>query len=348
MERNKKLVAISFLCWIVATMHPSSGVTCIGPSEWGGRFGDQMIMYVKSRWIAYKYDLLFFYKPFCYSDQLMMHELDTIWQSEIQKTFEQKRLIKDIGNNNLDTIISKDTSTLYIVHYYFMQPQWGPHQKTYDSQEICEWKDLINDKKFREDLRSVIAPRISIQQLDLPANRISVAVHVRKGGGFDHPLLSPQLYDYDSAMAEIIMSEQLPVYHTKIIYSDRVWPLKFPPDQYYIEQIKHISDLLNNAPLYVHLFTDHQDPSALAATYQAAVNKPNIIFGCREQDNHHSKNVLEDLFAMAQCDCLIRSGSNFPQISQLIGKHRIVIYPQSAKWLGKTMVVDQIGIWING
>lgn len=345
MKKNKKIAIISFVlvCLVHALPAHAAAVTYLDSSQWGGRFGDKMIMYVKARWIAFTYNIPFFYKPFQYSDQLMMHEMDTPWQPSLHATFKKKtHILKSIETDQLNALITQGTDQLYIIHYYFMLPQWGLYQQQYDSQEVSEWKDLITNEQFRTELRQVISPRRPIETCSLPPDRISVAVHVRKGGGFDRPLLSLPLYD-----DHLIMIESYLPYTTKEIYSDRVWPLKFLPDQYYIDQIRRISELLNNAPLYVHIFTDHQDPSALAALYKAAVNKPNIIYGYREQDNHHSKNILEDLFGIAKCDCLIRGGSNFPQIAQLISKHRIVIYPQSIKWIGRIMVVDKVGTIFN-
>lgn len=317
-------------------------VTHTGTEDWGGRFGDQVIMYIKAKWVAYKYNAPFFYRPFPFSDQLMMHELDTPWNPQVRRKFKRMKVLKNIENSNLDTIINQDTHDLYVIHYYFMQSHWGSYQQQYDSQEISEWKDVIHDNKFRDELRKVIRPRTPIKICSLPPDRISVAVHVRKGGGFDWPLLSQQEYDQEK-----VESENVDPYTTNDIYSDRVWPLKFPPDQFYINQIKHISNLLKDAPLYVHIFTDHQDPSALVERYKNAINKPNIIYGCRTQMNHHSKNISEDLFSMAQCDYLIRGGSNFPQIAQLIGNHRIVLFPRSMKWINKTMIIDPASTIIN-
>ena len=76
-----------------------------------------------------------------------------------------------------------------------------------------------------------------------------------------------------------------------------------------------------------------------------AVSKENITFDCRKEGNYHAHNVVEDMAAMAQYDCLIRSGSNYPQISQLMGNHRIVIYPKSCRWIGKNLIIDDVGIF---
>ena len=122
-------------------------------------------------------------------------------------------------------------------------------------------------------------------------------------------------------------------------YADKLWPMKFVPDTYFISQIKYLSELLENQPLYIHLFTDFHSPKLLVEKYERALNKKNIIFGCREIGNDHCTCTLEDLFNMTYFDYFIRGGSNYAQIAQLIGRYKIVIYPKSASWHGNQMKV---------
>ncbi len=338
-QRNMLLILVTVGINIIA--QPSI-ITYLGTSGWGGRFGDQMMMYIKAKWVASHHKMPFYYKQFKYSEQLMMHEMETPWNPNLGKQFSYQKELRNI-ETNLDAHIQKQNNGLYIVHYYFMMPHWGQHQTLYDSQEIAEWSDVIDNEQFRDELRKTIAPRYVLNTIVPPEGRISIAVHVRKGGGFDWPLLSLQQYDLNELDAE-----NTEPYITQDIYSDRFWPLKFPPDQFYIDQIKRISTLLQDAPLYVHVFTDDSNPQKIVESYQQAVNKPNILYGCRTSKNHHTANILEDLFSMAQCDCFIRAGSNFPQIAQLIGKHRIVIFPKSMKWIGKVMIIDDVGTIMKG
>lgn len=338
--KYKKRILLT-LAIISSTSNPilcTNAITYMDNSEWGGRFGDKLIMYIKAKWVAHQYNVPFYYKPFSYSDQLMMHELETWHTPNLPRQFSQHTTLQYVSEN-FGTNLQQNNETLYTIHYYFMPPSWGNYQKKYDSQEVSMWIGAINNETFRNELRRVIKPRNALNVIQLPEDKISVAVHVRKGGGFDWPLLSPQQYN-----ANNLDTQNTPPYETQEIYSDRAWPLKFVPDQFYIDQIKKISEMLDNTPIHVQIFTDDQNPQALLETYKAAVNKPNVSYGCRKEVNHHTKNVLQDLFSMAQCDCLIRAGSNFPQIAQLIGNHRIVLFPKSMKWLGKTMIVDEVGI----
>lgn len=331
----RKLVLLLFLFSFVRCY--SAAVTHVDHHDWGGRLGDKLIMYVKAKWVAHAYNLPFYYKQFPYSDQFVFHDRDPHLTSHLANQLRPHHLLRGPQSNLKNDMQNKNA--LYIVHYYFLLSSWGSHQQEYDSQEIMAWPEVINDQVFLAEIKKSIKPRHTLSLFTPPTDRISVAVHVRKGDGHDWPLLSPQQYDPDNLDPEETTPEGT--------FSDIVWPLKFPPDQFYIDQIKRISQLYDDKPLYVHLFTDHINPTQLIATYKKAVNKDNITYGCRENENRYTINVLEDLFSMAQFDCLIRGGSNFPQISQLIGNYQIVLYPQSRKWIGNTMIIDQVGTYIQ-
>ena len=176
------------------------------------------------------------------------------------------------------------------------------------------------------EIKKMIKPYKPLPEFNLPENIITVAVHVRKGGGFDAPLLSKQKSPF---------------------YADQRWPTKFPPDQYYIDQIKQLSEMLGDPPLYVHIFTDHQKPTEIVERYRKAVSKPNITYHCREEGNRHDRNILEDLFAMAKFDCLIRGSSHFSLSAQLIGNHMIVIHPKKAKWEGNKLIIEEVNTIIK-
>lgn len=336
----KQKTYLFLLCSFLATSLQSqnSAVTILDHVDWGGRLGDKLIMYVKAKWVAHKRNLPFYFKPFPHSDLFALHNLEKRFSSAINKQYGSKRTLKDIFTP-LEQCIQPNDNTLYIIHYYFHEPAWGSIQRQYDSQEIMTWPGVFSDTGFKEELRKMIKPRDQIAIVHPPKDRISVALHVRKGGGFDHPLFSRQIYDINN----LDPIETTPT----ATYADKYWPLKFLPDQYYLDQLIRLSEMLHDQPLYVYLFTDDENPKALMERYKQYLNKDNITFDCRENRNHHSLNLLEDIFSIAQFDCLIRNGSNFPQISQLIGSHKIVIYPLSSKWVGNHLIADQIGTYID-
>lgn len=63
----------------------------------------------------------------------------------------------------------------------------------------------------------------------------------------------------------------------------------------------------------------------------------------------HDNYVIEDFFAMAQCDYLIRSASLYTRAVLMIGNHKIVMYPIHGKWnKEKEMpIMNPIGIVIR-
>ncbi len=297
-----KRIALVFL-WSAATVPAMIGYD---PKD-AGRTGDKLLQYSKALWVAHTYGLPFIYTPFMYSDQLKLHyckEHAQIPDIPLEKIREESK-------------IQSSRDVCYLINYYFKADAWD------EILAISTWKGLINNEPFLTKLRSLIAPINEMQKISLPRDKKTVAVHVRKGGGLDHPLFSEGSH-----------------YRT---YADRLWPIKFPPDEYYIAQLKRLSELVNDQPLYVYIFTDDKNPRRLVNKYQQALQKSNITFGCRDSGNAHNKNVLEDIFNMTQFDYLIRGGSNYCQVAHLIGLFEIVIYPKQAYWVHNKMHLD-VGI----
>ena len=291
----------------------------------GGRFGDNVAgSFTKALYLSWKYKILFIYQPFTHSDELYMHELygqqvfDSDNFAQIVNVDDEEQLKNGIQEN-----------TLYICHFY------------------TKIENIFNkafiEPEFGKLLKQAITPRFYCEPLDIPPGHISVAVHVRKGSGPDKPLGSVQLYDSSVVFA----ADQEPIKLEKPLntYADYVWPTKFPPDQYYIDQIIKISEFFNDVPLYVHIFTDAKDSEALAHLYKVQVKKDNIIFGFRIGYNQYSSYVVQDYYHMAQFDCLIRSSSLYAKAVQLLGKHRMVIYPLHGQWIYDHVVIDKVGIW---
>ncbi|HVW99408.1 MAG TPA: hypothetical protein VHA52_03065 [Candidatus Babeliaceae bacterium] len=112
-------------------------------------------------------------------------------------------------------------------------------------------------------------------------------------------------------------------------------PLKFPPTQFYIDQIAMLSKFLDNRPLYIHLFTDDKNPQKLLQLLQQHVDLPNITYGY-----NNSGSLIHDCYHMAQFDCLIKSTSTFSSIAQLIGDHMITIIPTESFWDSNILVIN--------
>jgi hypothetical protein len=332
----------SMRAWLICALllpsniYTTSAVTYLDKKHWGGRLGDMLLMYTKAKWVAYYYNLPFLYKPFDYSDQLALHDRNPHFE-------EFKEGFKVVEGRDLSMFndFKHQDNMMYTVHYYFQLAHWGDYQKKYDGQEIMAWPEIYTDPLFISELKKDIAPRDGTMiSLDLPTDKITVAVHIRTGIGFDLPLLSPPWYSKKD-----LKNEEKPQGRQK--YADKYWPLKFPPLQYYATQLKRLSHLYRNQPLYAYIYTDSPDPENLIHDLKRAVNRSNITFDCRKDINRHNKNVLEDIFAIAEYQCLIRSGSNYPQVAQLIGNHNVVIYPKSAIWIGNTLVINEVGTFVR-
>lgn len=336
-----KLVGCSkkLIIWLAISAHvvyPQCAVTYLGIDEWGGRLGDMLLMYVKAKWVAHQHHLPLLVKPFKYADQLCLYDREQHLTQDIERNCKKKIVTCYDGSEIINSGQFSMDTTFYQVHYYYNPPLWGDIQKKYDSQEIIEWHEVLKDKGFIEELKKCIAPRYSLNLPDLPQDKITVAVHIRTGDGYDNPRASRQLY----SLNELELAAANPQRNAV----DVCFPLKVPPLQYYADQIVRLSEMFDNAPMYVHIYTDSNDPCSIMNLIEFTVKKNNITFNCRKESNHHSSNVLEDMFAMARYQCLIRSGSNYPQISQLIGNHDVVICPLSCKWIADALVIDQTGV----
>lgn len=101
--------------------------------------------------------------------------------------------------------------------------------------------------------------------------------------------------------------------------------------------------MLNNRPLHIILFTDDTNPASIVNSYKKVVST-DITWDFRKKDNDYEKYILEDLYHMAECDCLIRSNSYFSQAAQLLGSHKIVLYPKHALVLKDRIVIDEVFI----
>ena len=278
----------------------------------GGRFGDCLSTVCKALWYAYRYDLTLLYKEFEYSNQLRLHQLETPYNDEIIHTASKIVKVKtedDIRNNN------KQDAILFVSDFYSITPG------------LYEYS--VQDPVFAQILKNALTPIIPLPTIQKEPDTVTVAVHVRKGGGFDQPLFSVQIYKKPGQPA------------------DKVWPTKFPPDQFYIDQIITLKKLISPKKMIVYFLTDDPNPHQLVVLYQSHINDPEIQFIYREHHNSHNANVIEDFCTMAQCECLIRSTSLYAKAAQLLGSHAIIMYPINGYWQENKLIINPIGIIIR-
>jgi hypothetical protein len=276
----------------------------------GGRFGDNLIAYLHAKWIAQQYHLVFLYRPFKYSDELVMDEEEIPLQG-ISKP--RKKVYLDQGPKEREVY----HPTLYVCPYFPEDPsEWmGNEQNRWFSFHV-DWKD----RAFREEVRKMIRPKRELPLISPPPDQIGVAIHVREGGGFDLGV--------------------------NIQTGDPTKPYKFPPLQFYVEALKQVLERLPGRRIYCYVFTDAKDPKGLIDQIKAQVTGE-ITWDWRKEGNRHDKDVLIDFFSFFNFDVLIRSRSNFSMVASLIHDFAIVCSPKEIVVMNGKVVPVSYDLEIN-
>lgn len=273
-----------------------------------GRTGDHITAYIESRWIAYSKGIPFYYRPFKYSDLL---EMDTLHRSY------ENHCLREVPLKDAKDIDMQAENTLFV-----MSP--------FPLNNNIQW----DDHGFVTCLRNEIRPKKLDTQITIPQGALSVAIHIRRGGGFDAPLWQEGALTNFQLPAETyaIPEEE---------YQDKLFPLKTPPDIWYIQMLRYIRKLHPGRPMYVFIFTDDPKPEIFADMYAKALNDPLVTFDYRAS-NSHDTNVLEDFFAMMQFDCVVRAASWFSSMACLIGRPKIEIRASDYRWEGRKLIITEI------
>lgn len=269
----------------------------------GGRFGDQLIAYMHAKWISYVHGIPLLYKPFSYSNNLVLDDVEELFRAS--RSFQYVVQIQ-----NMHTIEENRAEDILYITPYFPESAYELKLMKWPYFPV-NWKD----PQFLSLLRGLICPKTPFPTKDLPYDRVAVALHVRKGGGFDDPALQNH------------------------------WPLKFPPDDFYIAQIRKMHEMLKK-PLFVHIFTDDPAPSAIAEHYAKALSDIDILFDYRMEGNRFNAHVLADLFDMMRYECLIRPESNYSIVAEKLGEFHIVIHPTQCIVKGKQITITDVHIEI--
>lgn len=255
------------------------------------RFGDNVLCYLHAKWISYKLNIPILYKPFKYSDQLMLHFLEKKYIPGIEKRYNQHIVFT---KNNMPT--EPCSQTLYTVPYFGEPIEDHVRYKNWIYFDI-DWKD----PDFSALIKKCICPVHVLNLIHIPPDVASIALHVRTGIGFDGPILA------------------------------EVFPFKCPPLPFYVNALHSIVDLLKDKPLYVFIFTDHPRPQELAVFFKKNVPSTQITWGWRDNrgDRFYDQDVLEDFFSMIRFDCLIRSESHFSFCAAKLADYMVEISPKT-------------------
>ena len=287
------------------------------------------MVYLLAKCIAHKYNLPLLYKQIEYSEFLNLHyhEPQRYEKEQTQKLHYRCSILKESDLQN-----HTHEKTLFISSLKFRAPETSGTYKL--RKYFLKNPDLLQEIKFM--LTPIKQPNIP----KLPKNKLSVALHVRKGGGFDEPLKSQQYYSTDDIPSHV---EQAPI--TKIEmrrFADKRHPLRFPPEQFYVDQLKQLADDYPNQQLYVFIFSDEKNLKALCNRLKIAVNNKNITFDYRKDDP--SQYIIDDCIAMQHFDILIRPASSYSKTAQILGNNKLTIYPTKSYWYQDYLVIDKVKI----
>jgi hypothetical protein len=273
----------------------------------GGRFGDNLIAYLHARWLAFKHQLVFIYAPFPYSEQLKLHN-ESLPLGNVIGLYKKRwtfRSEKDLS--------SLPRSTLIVLPYFpESEIELKGNASFWPYQFSVDWRE----KNFKQLICSLISPSMVITSLEMPKEPcITVAVHVRRGGNIDPA------------------------------GSDLALPLKLPPDSFYIQAIRKMSEYFFHQNMYVYVFTDDLDPPQIMNKYKEALKDlTHIQFDCRKQNNSPNANVLEDFFSIQKFDCLIRPDSNYTIVAEKLKDFKLVISPKDHHIENGIVYIDSLNL----
>ena len=271
----------------------------------GGRFGDNLLSYLHAKWISYQYQIPLIYNPFPYSSELMLdiHEIRDASTMQFAKTIQ-------LSNKNAK--INRHSSVLYCCPY-FCEDKWELQKNPQYSFPV-DWKN----EEFRSIITTLISPKNKLELLHPPKDAISIAMHIRDGGGFD------------------------------VANHKQILPLKTPPLHFYIDSLLKVLDLFQGHKTYCYFFTDAENPKEIERQLnQMLPPSIDITFHYRNSYNHHDINVLEDFFSLLNFDVLIRAVSNYSIVPSLIHDYAILCYPEEFCVNNSTPIITKIGTEIN-
>lgn len=273
----------------------------------GGRFGDNLLAYFHAKWLAREYGLPFLFKSFPYAESLRLSKMD----QPLSFYTNYNRTLKITQKQQA---ASAPPSTLIVVPYFSeskFEYDMLNHKKEGRPFFVVDWDDC----EFHKEVVECLTPIVPVKTLSLPSDCITVALHVRRGGKYE---------SYKDAA--------------------KGYPLKFPPDNYYLSQLQQVTHIFKDQRLYVYIFTDDCNPQIIAENYAKVIDNPNVEFDWQEGDS----NMLDDFYSMGKFDCLIRCMSNFSIMASVLGDYSLMFTPTHAHFLKGEVIIDQVEIRIKG
>ncbi|HVW99409.1 MAG TPA: hypothetical protein VHA52_03070 [Candidatus Babeliaceae bacterium] len=181
--RKEKAMRLFFTLAITAIL-TLNGLSHIGitniPTQ--GRFGDNLIHYMKCKWFAYKYDLDFYFQPFSASELLSIDNNEKLFSAMRESSY--KKLCHINHESAIESFLTdNDVSTIIAVKPY-------AQGMSFDTESFVNFLLSNAPSEFIDEIRQNIQPKSQIPLLNLPQDKITVAVHIRKPSYKDFPLYS--------------------------------------------------------------------------------------------------------------------------------------------------------------
>lgn len=334
MKTLNLLARILFVCFCIMGKALAIAIITNYPAI---QFGDSVSNFALAKILSIKYELPFYYCDFPHSTLLDLNErmIDRELLNKLPHVLLNTE--EDIRRNKDQNVILYAQLVTKIDHV--------------SQQELLTLKKCLKLKQI---------PSVT----SLPMDLITVAVHIRKGNGggeiYDGEQSSLQEFNYDPSTVEYLTNYESFAFdwddyqrendhlinrsiQKGAVDRQRYWETKFPPNQYYIDQIKKISDILGNIPIFVSICTDDKNPIGLVQRIKEIVNKSNIIFDYKDNRNlSHHERMRCDLYLLSRTDILIRGQSYFSRAAELIGSHKIIIYPLRHIWEHNKLIMNKI------
>jgi hypothetical protein len=171
----------------------------------GYDLGDNLMSYVRGKWLSLHYNIPFLYKPFPFANQFVLH-------AEEKKKFNptlltQFELIHPI-TNEFELCFEDPSNILYLLPCY-IEPELFEMESEAPFIEL-DWET----KNFRKLIKKLLKPVDSVESIALPRQRISIAVYMPQYSGKDtESNQSPLQYPPDSYYIEQINKLSELFYH---------------------------------------------------------------------------------------------------------------------------------------
>lgn len=248
----------------------------------GGRLGDDIQSFAQAFYLGYKHNMQLLFQPFDYSDQLKVHYCYPHYTKKHDAQYKHKIKVK----GSTTKIENLKNSCLYV--------------SLFEEFPGTDW----HDEGFIDALCKLIAPVKDFAFQQLPADMHTIAIHIRRGGGFR--------VDTD--------------------WCKKVSPLHFPNIEYYANALNGLLMYLEG-PCYIYVFTDDQNPTKVVEellSHCLPEDLSRITVDFRHTTNRHDAHVLEDFFDIMRFTYLIRARSGYSLFAERLGNCKISISPTKA------------------